>query len=1097
MSVWVCDTEGDNLLDNITKFHCLVFKNYLKSEFYVFCNISELPKGFIEKYPEIRFFEMGLVERFLKSDCVSGLACHNIIGFDLPAMKKLLGFDYYIKPDKIFDKNIKIIDTLVMSRVLNPDRQLPKGCPAKVLNATTGKLKTVGPHGLEAWGYRVANLKPDIQDWSTQPLDVYVHRCIEDVKINELVLKALISEYKDPAINNGKKIGSWEKAIEIGHIVYESMCSQERDGAYFDVSLGWNLLSKIDTMMLEIGDEVNPHLGMKAISASKQPNFPARPWKADGTLAAASYKYCAKFGITDEMEVREVIEKREPLILEEKMTIANQDDVKQFLISSSGWEPTLWRVKNLLVDQKTKQQFSKNKQQENINKYIYELQKSPYKHFILKELGFKREPDFTSLSFRKKIEKEARNVPSSPQLKDQRGDLCPNLERVNGDIAKKIVRWLSLRNRRTVLKALDDKKKTGWLNKVDDKGRLKPGSTGLTNTRRQKHRDVVNVPKADLDVLLGKEFRSLFIAPPGFYNIGADAAAIEARVAGHYAFPFDGGEYARLLLEADSHQVNAEAYSIAAERVVSRSEGKNITYACCPKDNTQVLSEDGWIDFSGLSVGVKILTYNTKTGKTEFKPIQKVWEFDNQEVINLSNSSWSFESTRDHRWFGDKRRNKRYKECFFTTDEITHDHRILNSSEYIGGTSGITPDESALIAWILSDGYIKWNKKTNRTSSSFGRKRGVYAQICQSKQKYSNEIQDLIDRIGCGYKRYVEHRDNGNHINRWVINSQYIRDLWDKAGISWGLKKEEINWSSFITNLSQNANYSFLAAWFMAEGHLANETKIITQNIGSLSEAILLSATLAGYKCTVYQKTDKCVDIRLCRKRYTTGQRLTKTSRIADVFCVTTENSTFIARQGNHITITGNCLYGATAKKIAKMLGVDQNTAQKVIDAFWDANPGLKAFRDRLTAYWEATGKKYVMGIDGSKIFSRSKHSLLNALFQSTGAAIMDLAGAIAREKTLTLSHENRRWGYFHDELQWYEKKESVQIITFSEKPEMKRDGKIFSKPIELDNGDWMQYYSPVGEILCQSIIEAGERYNMNIALDAEYLCGKNWADCH
>ena len=68
----------------------------------------------------------------------------------------------------------QIIDTLVLSRELNPDR--------------------MGGHSLKAWEERVTGKKPLVEDWEDQPLEVYLHRCREDVKLTGNVLLALLKE---------------------------------------------------------------------------------------------------------------------------------------------------------------------------------------------------------------------------------------------------------------------------------------------------------------------------------------------------------------------------------------------------------------------------------------------------------------------------------------------------------------------------------------------------------------------------------------------------------------------------------------------------------------------------------------------------------------------------------------------------------------------------------------------------------------------------------------------------------------------------------------------------------------------------------------
>lgn len=88
---------------------------------------------------------------------------HNILDYDLPLLKKLYGFEYHGK----------VLDTLVLSRLLNPKR--------------------IGGHGLAAWGERFGVPKPPIEDW-TQWSDKMPNRCKEDVRINKLTLEWLLKE---------------------------------------------------------------------------------------------------------------------------------------------------------------------------------------------------------------------------------------------------------------------------------------------------------------------------------------------------------------------------------------------------------------------------------------------------------------------------------------------------------------------------------------------------------------------------------------------------------------------------------------------------------------------------------------------------------------------------------------------------------------------------------------------------------------------------------------------------------------------------------------------------------------------------------------
>ena len=73
------------------------------------------------------------VEELEKAEALCG---HNIIEFDIPVLEKL----------NMFKFEGRIVDTLVMSRTLNPDRD--------------------GGHSLAAWGKRLGHKKPEHEDWS-------------------------------------------------------------------------------------------------------------------------------------------------------------------------------------------------------------------------------------------------------------------------------------------------------------------------------------------------------------------------------------------------------------------------------------------------------------------------------------------------------------------------------------------------------------------------------------------------------------------------------------------------------------------------------------------------------------------------------------------------------------------------------------------------------------------------------------------------------------------------------------------------------------------------------------------------------------------
>lgn len=175
----VYDVEANGLTD-VSEIHCVVAKNLETGKLARFYNTDKFD---LKEEDSLDFPFKYIPSAFNNATILIG---HNIIGYDNDLMAKFFGLGDLIE-------RVHIVDTLVWSQTLNPDRKLPRGCPTHILNPVTKKQDIVGPHSLHAWGYRVARSKPSHYDWTTFSGDM-LHRCQEDVLIQELVLHALLKE---------------------------------------------------------------------------------------------------------------------------------------------------------------------------------------------------------------------------------------------------------------------------------------------------------------------------------------------------------------------------------------------------------------------------------------------------------------------------------------------------------------------------------------------------------------------------------------------------------------------------------------------------------------------------------------------------------------------------------------------------------------------------------------------------------------------------------------------------------------------------------------------------------------------------------------
>ena len=126
-----------------------------------------------------------------------------------------------------------------------------------------------------------------------------------------------------------------------------------------------------------------------------------------------------------------------------------------------------------------------------------------------------------------------------------------------------------------------------WLKQVKPDGRI----YGYVNTNgavtgrcTHSNPNVAQVPAGRAPY--GKECRSCFIVDDGYKLVGADASGLELRCLGHYMAPYDGGDYAREVVDGDVHWKNLVAIGVANclrdkgndVHSKSRDKGKTWTY---------------------------------------------------------------------------------------------------------------------------------------------------------------------------------------------------------------------------------------------------------------------------------------------------------------------------------------------------------------------------------------------------------------------------------------------------------------------------------------------------------------------------------------
>ena len=154
-------------------------------------------------------------------------------------------------------------------------------------------------------------------------------------------------------------------------------------------------------------------------------------------------------------------------------------------------------------------------------------------------------------------------------------------------------------------------------------------------------------------------------------------------------------------------------------------------------------------------------------------------------------------------------------------------------------------------------------------------------------------------------------------------------------------------------------------------------------------------------------------------------------------------------------------LYGAGDEKIGSIVNGSRADGKQLKAKFLDNTPSLRTLRERVGT---ASKRGYLKGLDGRKIWVRSKHSALNTLLQGAGAIVMKKALTILEKSAIIEDIGYKFIGNIHDEIQTEVNDEQATLF---------------------------------GELAVKSIQQAGEELNLHCPLDGEYKIGGSWNETH
>ena len=905
--------------------------------------------------------------------------------------------------------NVQFVDTLALSWYLDLNRD---------------------KHGLEDYGVEFGVPKPEIVDWESLTQEDYDNRVQEDVKIQIRTYKKLKSMFEELYGEMTDYEFCTHTVVRYLNFKMEQLEEQQNTKFRVDIPHAEETIAKLEK---EIDLKVNQLRSvMPKVPVYTKHTKPAKPFKKDGSLSATGEKWkllCEEAGVDFDFdgEIKKVKCYNEP-------NPSSPNQVKDWLFSL-GWKPETY-------------------------KYV-------------------------------KSDSGERAIPQV-YIQGSGGQVCQSIEKLaeTHEEIQHLVGLGVLSHRKGCVK--------GFLDSLVFGEYVEAGAKGFTNTLRLKHRKpCVNLPSSR--VIYGEKVRSCLVAREGMLLGGADLSSLENRIKFNLQMPYDR-EYvlSQMSEDFDPHlQIAQEGgllgqhevwfYKIAKEgfprenypkdakldemlalpetlqkehikRISEiRGKGKGTNYSCLPMD-TQVLTTNGLKYFDEISVGDKVLSY--KDGNMVIDTVRHKHFYKDAEVVTLSDTKKSIRATLNHRWLVQKRvfdnvTRKNLKELsevsFVNMEDFNTETKILTTAPYVGGISGVEPLEARLVGWILSDG--SFNSSVT---------------VAQSIEKYFVDVEETLNALHIKYSIVVSKRENGNHVKVYTLDKKQVRGLFEKCNLD--LTKEQ-DFTDFLLGLSSESLNSFVESFYLGDGDSKNtKSYTISQNEGQLCDAVRLALFLQGDGRVKTEGSKKCKIVRKHKTRHIScNRKVWRGFTYEDVFCLTTDNGSFVIVQDGEMMLTGNCQYGAGAATVARTAGVPLNVGKALVQAYKKVNWSIEKIAESQVTKQVSHGTYQLNPYNGIWYHLKTDKDRFSTLVQGTGSYVLDLwlAYQFALRKTGKYGGSDTFGSLlatFHDE----------QVIEFKE--DFKEDAE---------------------RLIRDAIIKVNQRFNLEIPFDCDVQFGVCYADIH
>lgn len=315
----------------------------------------------------------------------------------------------------------------------------------------------------------------------------------------------------------------------------------------------------------------------------------------------------------------------------------------------------------------------------------------------------------------------------------------------------------------------------------------------------------------------------------------------------------------------------------------------------CYIDGTEILTENGYVDFRDLQSGVKVAQYH-EGGKVDFVvPHQILHDPYNGPMVEFKNQEGTYHSvvTPQHRCVAIDPRNN-YETKIILADDFSPANYLIPAGGINVGTYEWTPEDSLRVAF-QADGFLT-NPDTKDMGSVTGKK------VLTFNFKKSRKVERLVQLANTTNFEYrTSILDTGVTVIRIWVPADFELD-------------KSFDWIDNLEDLGKNWLDSFFFELSQWDGCQRKTGSICYTNTNRAAiDKVMILATLSARRTGLYTSaaTDtrkESYQLHIFNRDYFSGRTITKDTVMHDghIHCVAVPTGMIITRYKGCVTVSGN-----------------------------------------------------------------------------------------------------------------------------------------------------------------------------------------------